>query len=355
MRARLLTTFDREALPAEWSKLYALAEPNFFQAPPFIGAWLDAAGDGVRLLRVDEGGATVALAFVSAPAGGGLGPRAMRFGETGRPAFDRLYVEYQDFLMAPGAGDGARDAALDALIDGAPEISEFVFRNARPALGGACRRAAERRGLALRVLLAQPTFAVDLAPGAAGVSASLRAKIRRSLSRYEERGPVRLTAAATPEDRGAALRDLIDLHETSWKERGDTGAFADGSLRQFHERLIAAAPETVDLLRLTAGDETIGILYNFIAGKRVYNYQSGFRIEADNQLAPGFSAHWLAIARYREQRYAAYDLMAGEADYKRRLGREGEALTSLVIERRSVLQRARSLARRIRRAGTRQT
>jgi CelD/BcsL family acetyltransferase involved in cellulose biosynthesis len=424
MRASRATQFDRAAALAEAAQLHAHGGGTFFQSPAFLRAWLEAAGEGVRLLRVEENNAPVALAFVSASRGG-ISGRAARFGETGRPEFDRLYVEYQDFLLespskkthakpnysvtpersprvrplagprinaaehpgsvsrnspssalevqemdpgsplAPGVtasntendfrAAAVRDAALDALVDGAPEASEFVFRNTRPAMTEACARAAARRGLEMRVLLTQPTFAVDLAERETALSSSLRTKIRRSLKRYEERGPVRLTPAATADERASAFEELIALHEPYWKSRGEPGAFADPELRSFHERFIAAAPESVDLLRLTAGEETFGVLYNFIAGGRAYNYQSGLKAESDNQFAPGFTGHSLAIAHYRAKGFSAYDLMAGEADYKRRLAREGETLTSLVIERRSVLQRAKSLARRFRCAGTRQT
>ncbi len=335
MAAGLQAAFDRAAALAAWSRLYDGG--NFFQSPPFIAAWLAAAGDSVRLLRTDA-----AMAFV------GVNGRTAWFGETGRAAFDRLYVEYQDFLLAPGAGEAAREAALDALIDAAPAVSEFVFRIARPALADACRRASVRRGLDLRILRTQPTFQVDLKADDS-VSASLRAKIRRSLRRYEERGPVAIASAGSPEDRASAFRDLIALHEPYWRARGRPGAFADAGLRAFHDRLIAHAPEATDLLRVTAGAETIGVLYNFIADGRAYNYQSGFQPESDNQFAPGFTAHQLAIDHYRGRGLSVYDLMAGEADYKRRLGREGETLTSLVIERRGALQRMKSLARRLRR------
>jgi CelD/BcsL family acetyltransferase involved in cellulose biosynthesis len=335
MAAALQAAFDRDAALEAWSR--HADGGNFFHSPLFIAAWLAAAGEGTRLLRTDE-----ATAFI------GVSGRTAWFGETGRADFDRLYVEYQDFLLAPGAGAAARDVALDALIDAAPEISEFVFRNARPALADACRRAAARRGLDLRILRTQPTFQVDLKAGDAA-SASLRAKIRRSIRRYEERGAVAIAAAASPEDRAGALRDLVALHEPYWRARGQPGAFADAGLRAFHERLINEAPEATELLCVTAGADTIGVLYNFIAGGRAYNYQSGFRLETDNQFAPGFTAHQLAIDHYRRRGFSVYDLMAGEADYKRRLGAEGETLTSLVIERRGAWQRMKSLARRLRR------
>ncbi len=343
MAARFDSAFDRADVLGQWSRRAAERAPSFFQSPPFIAAWLAAAGENVRLLDTGE-----AMAFI------GVGEGAAWFGETARAGFDRLYVEYQDFLLAEGAGDSARDNALDALIAGAPEISEFVFRNARPALAEACARAAARNNLEVRILLTQPTFAIDLTREI-DMSASLRAKIRRSTRRYEERGTIALTPAVSPEERTAAFAEMRALHEPYWRARGESGAFADPSLLAFHERFIIEAPQAADLLRLSAGRETIGVLYNFIADDRVYNYQSGFKPEADNQFAPGFTAHFLAAKHYRLHGYSAYDLMAGEADYKRRLGREGETLTSLVMERRSVTQRVKSLVRRLRRSGMRRT
>jgi CelD/BcsL family acetyltransferase involved in cellulose biosynthesis len=337
MARALLPVADRAAALDAWTQRCAGGAATFFQSPPFIAAWLAAAGENVRIL--DDG---AAMAFI------GVNGAVAWFGETGRAGFDRLYVEYQDFLIAPGAGAAAREAALERLFAGAPEISEFVFRNARPALADAAMRVAARAGLEARVLRTQPTFAIDLA-AEPEISSSLRAKIRRSIRRYEERGPVTLAPATAPADRQAAFRELIALHDPYWRARGEAGAFADPDLFAFHQNFIAAAPEAADLLRLKAGEETVGVLYNFIAGGRAYNYQGGFRPESDNQFAPGFTAHWLAAARYRARGLSAYDLMAGDADYKRRLGREGETLTSLVIERRGVLQRAKSFVRRLRR------
>ena len=63
------------------------------------------------------------------------------------------------------------------------------------------------------------------------------------------------------------------------------------------------------------------------------NYQSGFRMETDNQITPGFVCHALACQHYLEQGASEYNLLAGEADYKKRLGEKKDQLTSLVVER----------------------
>jgi CelD/BcsL family acetyltransferase involved in cellulose biosynthesis len=95
-----------------------------------------------------------------------------------------------------------------------------------------------------------------------------------------------------------------------------------------------------------AGDQTIAVLYNLIHGARVMNYQSGFLYETDNRLAPGFVAHAIAAQHYSSARFNTYDLLAGDADYKQRLGKQETTLTSLVLERPTWRNRLRRLVRR---------
>ncbi len=369
MRAELLKSFDKPSLMAEWAQLYAGAAPNFFLSPPFTSVWLDAAQAGSRVFAVrvtGEDGALRALGLAAAPSKSSfLHPSEVRFLETGRARFDRLYVEYADFLMAQEDDGEARDAALDALLAGAPASADFVFRNARPALAAACERAAARNSLDLIVLRQQPTFQIELSDGVSGggvagdvtsgFSSSVRAKIRRSLRGYEPRGPLCFEAMRSAIARAEAFEEMLMLHTAYWQARGEPGAFADADLNAFHRGLIDRAPDAADLLRLSAGGDTIGILYNFVAAGRAYNYQSGIRFEAENQVSPGFLCHAFAADHYRKSGFRVYDLMAGEAEYKRRLGVEGETLTSIVLERRGVRQTVRSLARRLRRAKTHQT
>lgn len=364
MRGEIVTTFDRAAALREWAALYAAAAPNVFLSPPFIAAWLESAmaASDIVLLRVTDGaGRLAALGFIGAPRSGSLlRPREARFLESGDPVLDRLYPEYIDILSAGADAAPAREAAFEAILSAFPHVEEFVFRNTVPDFAQAGAQAAARHGALYRVLHEQPTFQVMLEPVAgeglaAEFTASLRQRIRRSQRRYAARGPVSFEAAATDAERARDFEDLMRLHGDHWRQRGEPGAFADARIVAFHQRLLRQSPEAVDLLRLEVNGEPIGVLYNFLAEGRAYNYQSGFKFEDDNQLAPGFLCHALAIDRYRKMGLSIYDLMGGEADYKRRLGQERPPLLSFVIERRSVRQQARALARSFRRARTRQT
>ncbi|HNS86217.1 MAG TPA: GNAT family N-acetyltransferase [Parvularculaceae bacterium] len=362
MRAAIDIISDRAAFRDEWRRLYARSDASFFLSPPWIETLIDSRTDRTtfKALRIFDDLHGVYGAALIGEARTPIMPGAVaRLHETGDEAIDRVYLEYNDILIAHDAAPQARLEAICAVIESAPKVDEFVFRNARPPLAAAVIAAGERLGLKRRTLLRQPTFFIDLTSGVMeGFSASLRAKIRRAVRRYEERGAVRLIISKGEAERDVAWTELMRLHAKTWGSRGQRGVFSAPEFLNFHRRLIERFPSNADLVRILAGDDTIGVLYNFIDRDRAYNYQSGFLYEASNQLAPGFVAHALAAEHYREKGLKAYDMMGGDADYKRRLGSEGETLETLVLERPSLKSKLRNLIRRKSRAhgaGKRQT
>jgi CelD/BcsL family acetyltransferase involved in cellulose biosynthesis len=359
MRALFSLAVGPNILIEEWERLYAHSEARFFLSPAWIENWLACVPSGVEIgcVRVyDDLRGVFALGLVGvAPRRSFATPREARLHETGVESFDKVYLEYNDILVARDAPRGTRETAVAAIVEALPNVDDFVFRNAAPELVLAVDEIAERRKFSVRSLLLQPTHNINLRRPRLhtvmeGFSSSLRAKIRRSIRRYEERGAVSVVRAQTEPERAIAWTELMRLHAETWSRRGLNGAFHDAAFADFHGRLIERSPDWVDLLRLTAGEETIGVLYNFIAGDRVYNYQSGFRYEADNQLAPGYVCHALAAEKYREDGFWTYDLMGGDSEYKRRLGEPGELLETIVMTRPSVRTRARTFVKAVKRA-----
>lgn len=364
MRAEFEKSPDLTTLIDEWTRLYEASDARFFLSPPWIGTWVGETPATIELgcVRVfDDLRGVYGMALVGAPErGSSLRTSTAKLHESGQAKLDSIYLEYNDILLAQDAPAGAREAAIEAVIDALPRIDEFVFRNARAALVRAVEQVAADRAMTTRIALSQPTFEMPLgaAPVIDALSSSLRAKIRRSMRRYEERGPLTLERAENAEDRSVYWTELMRLHAQTWARRGKKGVFREPAFTGFHTRLIENRPEWIDLVRLTAGRETVGVLYNFVDDERVYNYQSGFLYEADNQFAPGFVSHVLAAERYREEGYAVYDMMGGGGDYKKRLGREGETLQTIVLTRPGVRLRMRSFGQRLMRIriqGTRQT
>lgn len=367
MRASLSISHDRSALMDEWRRIYALSDATVFLSPAWIETMLEtapsAAGFGfVRVL--DDLRGVYGAALVSVPR---RRPFAFiceaHLNETGVPHFDRVYIEYNDVLLTRDAPAGAREAAVEAIFDGLGNADQFVFRNATPQLADAVETVSNARRCAFEVLNRQPTFQIDLRAAGGGrvfqsFSPSLRAKIRRSIRRYEERGEVTIDRPQSPGERAVAWTELMRLHAQTWSRRGKRGAFSERAFRAFHEHFIERYPQHAEFVRLIAGGETLGVLYNFVAGDRICNYQSGFKYEADNQLAPGFVCHALAADRYRELGFSIYDMMGGDADYKRRLGGEGVTLTTVAVTRKGLRARLRSSVRSLwgfHGAGTHQT
>lgn len=358
MRTTFSSVRDVDSLLDEWRRLHAMSGAGFFLSPPWIATLLTAAPGAVdfgviRVLDDLRGVYGIALVGVSRQRSF-PSLREARLHETGIPAVDRTYIEYNDILLARGAPDGSREAAIDVMIDELPKIDELVFRNARPAFASAVREVAARRKGALRTLGHQPTYWIELSAPSDGsifnrFSPSLRSKIRRSIRKYEERGAVEIQPATTESERTVAWTELMRLHADTWSRRGKAGVFGEPAFAAFHERLIEDFPNSIDLIRLTVGNETVGVLYNLISAKTVCNYQSGFRYEADNQLVPGFVCHALAADYYREKGFSSYDMMGGDAEYKRRLGREGETLSTLVLTRPGLRTAARISAEAIKR------
>ena len=208
-----------------------------------------------------------------------------------------------------------------------------------------------------RVIAETGSARVDLAavrasgrPYVATLGPNTRSQIRRACRLYDERGGLRLDAAQDVDEALAYFAAAGPLHQARWEARGKPGAFASPHYVDFHQRLIRAAWSSgaVDLLRVSAGDEPIGYLYNFVHRGTVYFYLSALRYEADNRLKPGLVTHALAIQHYVDRGLATYDFMAGASRYKASLGQPGPAILHLRLEPPGLKLHLLDLARRCR-------
>jgi CelD/BcsL family acetyltransferase involved in cellulose biosynthesis len=113
----------------------------------------------------------------------------------------------------------------------------------------------------------------------------------------------------------------VRLHKKTWQGQGEISSFESDFFQQFHQDLIRKRLDSgeIQLLRISAGDATIGCLYNFVCQGRVYGYQSGFQYEDDKHLTPGFTSFVEAIKYSAAMGYDAYDFLGGDAAYKSRL------------------------------------
>ena len=189
------------------------------------------------------------------------------------------------------------------------------------------------------------------------LSSNTRAQVRRSRKLLEaESGVIQVERADTVSQGLEFLQELADLHQSRWTAKGEAGAFHSPRFSSFHQRLVERLLPFggIDLLRVRAGERTVGILYNYVVQRKVFFYQSGFTYSIDNRVKPGLVTHTEAINYYLGRGLDEYDFLAGDSQYKRSLGnaeRQMQWLTfdgdTLRVRFMSRLKAARSSARRL--------
>lgn len=314
---------DFPTLEAEWRRLEAIAgDYSFFQSWTWVGCLAEERYPAPVLLRASTGGRTVGLALCNRRG------RRLHLTASGDRLLDRPHIEHNAPLVAQDRGEAVAQALLRAAWR-IPGISRVVLPGVPEPL------AAATGGSVLGwEPQAVPFVDLDLVRGSGlayleGRSANTRAQIRRSLRRYEARGPVRLARAETPAEALAWLDALAGLHAATWQRRGRPDAFSHPFLRRFHETLVlrALARGELDLLRLAAGGSVVGYLYNFRLRGRISAYQSGFAYAAETaQEKPGLCLHAQAIERAIAAGERVYDFLAGDGRYKRSLANAETAL-----------------------------
>jgi CelD/BcsL family acetyltransferase involved in cellulose biosynthesis len=321
MKIEISTSYDLPGLGGEWMELERRADGNFFLSWRWVGNWLRATNAHPLLVRASEKGITQALGLLTPHRRRRhyLSVRQLCLHETGVAEADALTIEYNNFLIAHSAPAQTLTQILGAL-QSKTDWDEIVLSGVEPHIVSA----AQATGWHIETDRQSPVFCVDLSAetGEDGISPNLRAQIRQSRAFAERTGPLALEPAR---DIGEALEffeQLTTLHTAYWRGRGKTGAFATDFSRHFHRILIQDQTDLahVELLRLNAGDQVLGYLYNFLYAGRVCNYQSGFSYSDDNRHRPGLIAHVMAMEQAKNRGLQVYDFLAGDAHYKTRLG-----------------------------------
>jgi len=351
---------DQGELEPLWRGLERRAEASFFQSWHWIGTWLECLQPeaGAELLRVEREGTLIGLGVLvrrTVRRHGVLRSRGLFLNCTGDPLLDEITVEHNGFLAERGAEREVLHAGVAFLLTRREDWDELFLDGMRDPerLDGIPLGDARVRTLGLR-----PCPYVDLAAlresgqdYVAALGRSTRYNVRRSLREYEKRGVLELHEATDLAQARDFLRRLRQLHQRYWEQKGKPGSFSNVFFATFHDRLLERAHSSgaLQLLRATAGEAELGLLYNFVYGGRVHNYQSGFDY-AGGALheRPGLVCHVLAIEHNLRKGQAVYDFMAGDSDYKRNLSTASQTLAWQVIQRPRLKLRIEDALRRMR-------
>jgi CelD/BcsL family acetyltransferase involved in cellulose biosynthesis len=332
-----------EMLKPEWQDLEGRSRGSVFLSWSWIGAMLPLLGQDSRLIRVLCRDRTVGLGVLGAQKQSlfSLRPPSLHLNETGDPIQDRIMIEYNGMLAETGWEEPVAEAMLDAIVAaGALDKRDLHLSGVMGEWGPRCLR----HGLTTR--LTRPPQVAPYARLGVGTSddplslmtRNSRQQIRRSMRFYEQRGALVLDRATTVAQALEWLDALEVLHTQSWQQRGKKGAFCNAAFKEFHRRLITLSfsDGIPDLLRVRAGDDILGYLYNLRWQDVVYSYQSGFLYEGHGLARPGLVTHVLAMRDYRAEGKSAYRFLAGDARYKSSLATDKDELFWIVAYRPSM-------------------
>lgn len=336
LRAELepLARRHHAGLLAEWAVLEARSDASIFQSGSWIKSWLQALPDTVEIqrLRVWHGAELVGLGLFGKSVQTRhklIRSRMWWLSESGNPGLDTLTIEHNNLLVARGCEDGVWPAAIDALMRHRQEWDEIRISGiSSQASRSSITQCAQARGLVPQIEFSKPYFWVDLEGMRPSreeylnvLSRNTRQQIKRTMKLYEEKGPLALSLASSEDEALAYLEQLKQLHQAYWNRKGYAGAFATEFANRFHRNLVANgfASHQIQLIKVTAGEGTVGLLYNFRYRNRVSNYQAGLVYDANPKLKPGLVCHTLAIETNISLGSKAYDFLMGESQYKRSL------------------------------------
>ena len=351
-----ISSSARSRIREVWCGLEAICQPSYFLSWGWVETWLDAlpASAPITLYVARRAGAPVAAFFLGARTQWRhrvLPSRGLHLNQVGDGAYDEICIEYN------GVVHNGQPPAFTEVLDHLPGDWDELYLPALDADDALARGlVADHAHLRLRIDGKTPSPMVDLDKvRSAGdylkvLGGNTRSQIRRSQKLYGARGKLALDVAGSPAQALEIFDELVALHRRSWGERGQAGAFVP-FVHAFHKRLIAQrfASGEIQLLRIRAGDATIGCLYNLISRGTVAFYQSGLTSESDSKLKPGLVCHALAVAHDAAAGHRWYDFLGGGSRYKQSLSTDARNLIWLRLQKnrlRFTLEDAAQVVRR---------
>ena len=352
-----------DTYPGVWADLWARTRP----VPPmlewsWVQAWWQQHRDEGRLLVLvvnGPDGRPLGLAPLYVRDEGLKDPkrclRTVAFLGTGEREQDEVTGEYTTWLAAPADLPAVSDQVAAYLQTIRGDWDRLRLERMSPQSGIMDQLETLLRDEALNVEHeAVPAFRSPVLPLeewlAALPSSNFRHRCRRALRAGRDEG-VQFVRAREPGECKQMFGVLRELHQQRWQGRGERGVFSSPVFTRFHENILDSylREQRVWMVGEKHGDRWLAVRYLLRAGDRLYDYLSGVDTGTSTALAPGLLLHLHTIDACAADRIAWYDLMAGDYDYKRKLGTDENALPTLDLFARTVRSRLWLTARDLRR------
>ncbi len=331
-----------EQLKEEWLQLESQSNCSFFLSWSWISTWLSTYNLSVDVLQVQSHEEVVGLALL-------IKNKERRFGvlnstrlllhETGIPALDQIWIEYNGILTNKANHSEISTAALKFLVHKYPGWDELIIG----AISESEKSIFEQSFNSYTHIKWQaPSFGVNLAAlktanntYLSSLSRNTRYQINRSQREFEKEGEISLTLANNTEDALQYFHEISSFHIKRWGSAKGQSGFSNPAFVDFHHSLIKETWKdgVIDIWKLTIGKRSIGYFYNFIYKNQVYFYLSGLAKSTNTKLKPGLLGHALCIQHYIENNIDYYDFMGGDERYKKSLATKKTQLYKLALQK----------------------
>ena len=329
---------DYGQLESRWEAIQAqLPHIPFFLTWPWVSCWLHSYHPRVIVVTAFYRNQPVCIGLMTNSIHirhGLFFSRQLRLHQTGIASKDQIWIEYNDFLSL----DEHRFAAVNACVKKLLTFNdwdEFII-SMMPE-----KRAQEICRITPMAYIDQvfPCYEIDLkslsrssTPYLDSLSTNTRYQINKSRKLYEKKyGALDIRPAASINQALEYFREAGVMHKSRWSDSG----FNNIHFTQFHENLIHRAFQSgqCNLLKIIAGETTVGILYFLIFRSKVSFYLQGVNYEPDRKLKPGLLSHALAIQFFLDMGITVYDFMGGHSQYKQQLAENTQNLVMLELQR----------------------
>jgi CelD/BcsL family acetyltransferase involved in cellulose biosynthesis len=337
-----------------WSELVAASRGcSIFLTREWIETWLEVYGDtmdvSIAVFRSERDPAGACLLARSTRSPAMIPLRRISLNAAGERASASTYIEYNDLLARSGCEEAVAER-LAGLLYG-EQWDELALDGFVPGPAWA----ALKRSLARFKIeeVRQPSHYIDLAalrrsslPYEMVLGHTTRKHLRQNLRAYASLGQIRIQPAHALDEALRMFDELSVLNRRRWTGRRRS-VFDSALFIAFHRKLIGKCfgSGAVQLLRVSAGAKTIGIVYHLVRGRKIYFYQCGLDYPADRRLSPGPAALSQVIQWCLDRGFNEYDFLSGDEPYKRRLATESRTLVWTVFRRPRLRVRLMEIAR----------
>ncbi|MEM1293989.1 MAG: GNAT family N-acetyltransferase [Verrucomicrobiota bacterium] len=146
-------------------------------------------------------------------------------------------------------------------------------------------------------------------------SRNMRKKIKRSMSKLEEKYETRLLTAGEDLPLEEGLEKLIELNQMRWGEEAQS--FHTPEFTEFHQRLASefATKGWLSLRFLVLDGEFAAAQYDFVYGNKAWGFQAGWNPKfAEDKVSRALISY--SLRDFIAAGLTEYDFLAGDAEYK---------------------------------------